>query len=29
LGMQARRRTADEAVVIDVTDFTVVLLGSS
>jgi hypothetical protein len=29
LGMQARRRTVDEAVVIDVTDFTVVLLGSS
>jgi hypothetical protein len=29
LGMQARRRTADEAVDIDVTDFTVVLLGSS
>jgi len=29
LAMQARRRTADEAVDISVTDFTVVLLGSS
>jgi len=29
LSMQARRRTADEAVVMDLTDFTVVLLGSS
>jgi hypothetical protein len=29
LSMQARRRTVDEAVDIDVTDFTVVLLGSS
>ena len=29
LSMQARRRTADEAVDISVTDFTVILLGSS
>ena len=29
LSMQARRRTADEAVVIGVTDFTVILIGSS
>jgi len=27
--MQARRRTADDAVDISVTDFTVILLGSS
>ena len=29
LNMQARRRTADEAIVISITDFTVILIGSS
>jgi len=29
VSMQARRRTADQAVVISVTDFTVILIGSS
>lgn len=29
LSMQARRRTADEAIVISITDFTVILTGSS
>jgi hypothetical protein len=29
LNMQIRRRTADEAIVISITDFTVILIGSS
>jgi hypothetical protein len=29
LSMQARRRTADDAIVISITDFTVILIGSS
>ncbi len=29
LSMQARRRKVDEAIVISVTDFTVILIGSS
>ncbi len=29
VNMQARRRTADEAIVISITDFTVILIGSS
>jgi hypothetical protein len=29
LSMQVRRRTVDDAIVVNLTDFTVVLLGSS